>query len=105
MSCCNLENKLSEIIGQPVGCVMISRSSASRWEHTGYLHGLIQCTLSFTSRVKLNKETFGSLKIIYEDSHNTNEYYYDAHLLKGKETDDLFFACAKDFLPNLKEHA
>lgn len=98
----HLENKLSEIICQPVGCVKITRSSSSRWEHCGYLHGLIKATISFECKTQLEKESFGSLRVIY--TYNCGGYYFcEASLLYGKETDDLFFACAKDFLPNLKE--
>lgn len=99
----HLENKLSEIIGQPVGCVSITRSGGnSRWCHTGYLHGLITSIVRFSCKTEVHKDVFGSLRIF--DSYEDNgDYEYLAQLFYGKETDDLFFACAKDFLPNLKE--
>ena len=99
---CNLENKLSEIIGQPAGCVKITCSKESRWECTGYLHGGILATVSFECKTQLTKESFGSLRVIY--IYDSGGFYFcEAQLLKGKETDELLFACAKDFLPNLKE--
>lgn len=97
----NLENKLSEIIGQPVGCVKITRSSRSGWERTGYLHGSIVASVSFECKTQPELH-IGSLRVDYIYDFGGN-YFCEAQLLKGKETDDLFFACAKDFLPNLKE--
>jgi hypothetical protein len=97
-----LENKLSEIIGQPVGCVSITRSGgSSHWYPTGYLHGQITAIIRFSCKTKVYKESFGSLRIF--NKHETEDYEYLAQLFYGKETDELFFACAKDFLPNLKE--
>lgn len=112
----NLENKLEEIVGQPVGDVSITRSSQSVLHFGGqYSHGLIRAEISFRCSAPLKDFKIGSV-LVYE--MNTEESYephlgaidisvfrkqcyFKAHLLKGKETDELFFACAKDFIPDL----
>lgn len=110
----NLENKLEEIVGQPVGDVSITRSSQSVLHMGGgYSHGLIRAEISFRCSAPLKDFKIGSV-LVYEmnteESYEPNigfigafqkQCYFKAHLLKGKETDELFFACAKDFMPDL----
>lgn len=112
----NLENKLKEIVGQPVGDVSITRSSQSVLHMGGgYSHGLIRAEISFRCSAPLKEFKMGSVlvcEMMAEDSHEPHlgaidisvfrkQYYFKAYLLKGKETDELFFACAKDFIPDL----
>ena len=100
----NLEDCISEIVGQPVGNVKFELSVESQIAYLGapmryvhedrcYIHGIYRVLLKFTTLRKLDKNQFGSL-LLYFAFGDEHECMYEGHLLQGKETEKIAEAIA-----------
>lgn len=99
----SLESVLSEILGVPCGNVKFTRESSSNVLVCGeYVHGLIECNLTFTTTKPLVKYpvqcTFGSVYIVDLLMYNITKYKYTALLLKGEETSRIVRAIAYELV-------
>lgn len=100
----DLEDTVSEIVGQPVGNIRFELSVDSAIQYRDapmraaqderyYSHGIYRIILKFTTLRKLAKDQFGSL-LMYSAFGDEHECMYEGHLLQGKETEKIAEAIA-----------